>query len=413
MSAPIIKLRPEECTDAAAIQAAIDRLALSGGILQLPELDLTLDRGLELRSGVELRGCGARTILRKGASRIHPLNGYHNYGMRDVPLESSAGLEVGMTVTIFDDKRRWFLATFARITWIDGLWVGLDQGLESDYDATEHARLVTTFPLIFGQSIHRAALRDLTLDGNRDANPHGIDGCRNGAVYFTRGDGIEITGVRESGYNGDGLSFQMCSRMTIRDCSFSHNVGNGLHPGAGSTDIRFENCRSEGNDAYGLFFCVRANHITTSGCTLANNKEAGISIGARDCFNLIEDCDIANNGGPGISVRPDPKPVEVHSCTVRRCRFSGNALTWGRGQIEIAGDARDIVIEQSTLDGGGRTIGVLTTDRVAAVFLDRNNMPNCRAETQGNGFGSKRTIFVCGADHCQPDHYRHLSIHHP
>ena len=407
----VITLRSDECTSAAAIQAAIDRLALAGGgILQLPELDLTLDRGLELRAGVEVRGSGRNTILRKGPSRVYPLSGYHNYGMRDVPLESAEGLEAGMTVTVFDDKRRWFNATFARITWIDGSWVGLDQGLESDYTAAEHPRLVTTFPLVFGQGIRRSALRDVTLEGNLAANPYVIDGCRNGAVYFADAHEIEVTGVQESGFNGEGLSFQMCSRMTIRDCTFSHNTGNGLHPGAGSTDIRFENCRSEGNGAYGLFFCVRANHITTRGCTFAGNTEAGVSIGTRDCFNLIEDCDIVNNGGPGISVRPDPKPVEVHACTVRECRISQNARTWGRAQIEIAGDACDIVIEKSMLDGGGRTLGVLTTERVGAVFLDQNIMLNCEAETQGEGFTTRRPGFACGADACGPDDYRHLAI---
>lgn len=410
----VIKLRSDECTSAATIQAAIDRLASAGGgVLQLPELDLTLDRGLELRSGVELRGCGARTILRKAASRVYPLNGYHNYGMRDVPLESAESLEAGMTVTVFDDKRQWFNATLARITWIDGAWVGLDCGLEADYAATEHPRLVTIFPMVFGRGIRGAALRDVTLEGNLAANPDVIDGCRNGAVYFIDSDDIEVTGVHQSDFNGEGISFQLCSRLTIRDCSFSHNTGNGLHPGAGSTDIRFELCRSEGNSAFGLFFCVRANHITTRGCTFADNKEAGVSIGTRDCFNLIEDCDIMNNGGPGISVRPDPKPVEVHSCTVRRCRISQNTRTWGRAQIEIAGDAHDIVIERSTLDGGGRTVGVLTTDRSASVFLDQNVMTNCLVETQGEGFVAQRPAFVCGAGFCEPRHYRHLAAGRP
>ena len=97
-----MELKPEECTSAAAIQAAI-AAAAPGEVVQLPELDLTLDRGLEIPSGVELRGRGQHTVLRKGPSRVYPLTGYHNYGMRDVPLQSAAGLAVGMTVSVLDD----------------------------------------------------------------------------------------------------------------------------------------------------------------------------------------------------------------------------------------------------------------------------------------------------------------------
>ena len=87
-------------------------------------MGLSLGRGLELHSGVELVGQGEGTILRKGPGRVYPLSGYHNYGMCDVPLVSAAGLAVGMTVSVLDDERLGFYETFARISWIDGHWVG-------------------------------------------------------------------------------------------------------------------------------------------------------------------------------------------------------------------------------------------------------------------------------------------------
>jgi len=117
---------------AAQIQAAIDALPPEGGTVVLPEMDIQLDRGIELRSGVALRGQGAATILRKGPGRVFPLTGYHNYGMRDVPLVSTAGLSVGMTVSIQGERSRGFGDTFARITWIDDGWVGLSAGLSAD-----------------------------------------------------------------------------------------------------------------------------------------------------------------------------------------------------------------------------------------------------------------------------------------
>jgi hypothetical protein len=403
----IVELRAEECTNAAAIQLAIDRLAQCGGVVQLPELDLTLDRGLKVHSGVALCGHGDKTILRKGASRIYPLSGFHNYGMRDIPLQSTKGLEVGMTVSVLDDKRYAFYSTFARITWIDGNWVGLDHGIEADYAATESPRLVTAYPLVYGHGIRNAALRNLTLDGNMGQNPAPMDGCRGGAIYFANCDKIEIDGIREYNFNGEGLSFQMCTRMTIRDSSFDSNTGNGLHPGSGSTNALFENCQGKRNGKSGFFFCVRANHITMRGCTFANNEGPGVSVGTRDCFNLVEDCDITGNGGPGIFVRLTARPTEVHSCMVRGCRLSNNAQESGRGQVEIVGDAHDLIIEHSTLNGRDAP-GVVTADKVRNVYLEENQCVDCSTETSGDGFTVTRPVFECGHESSRPHHYRHL-----
>ena len=160
------QLTPSEAASAAAIQAAIDGLADTGGRLILPEMDLTLDRGLALRSGVELVGQGERTVLRKGPGAVYPLSGYHNYGMCDVPLHSAAGLEVGMTVSVHDNKTHGgFYETFGTITGIDGNWVGLDHGIEADYHASDEPCLTTVYPLVFAHEIEDAAVRDLQLEG--------------------------------------------------------------------------------------------------------------------------------------------------------------------------------------------------------------------------------------------------------
>ena len=52
-----ISLSPEQAATARQIQSHIDALASDGGgRVVLPAMDLTLDRGLALRSGVELTG---------------------------------------------------------------------------------------------------------------------------------------------------------------------------------------------------------------------------------------------------------------------------------------------------------------------------------------------------------------------
>jgi hypothetical protein len=269
----------------------------------LPAMELVLDRGLILRSGVELCGQGEQTVLVKGPGKVYPLSGYHNYGMCDVPLVAAEGLEVGMTVSVHDGRSHGgFMETFATITWIDGDWVGLDHGIEMDYYADKEPCLTTVYPLVFAHYIQDAAVRNMRLEGNRAANEKAMGGCRGGAVYFGNSRGIEIAGIRERDFWGEGLSFQMCRDVKIIDCAFDENTGNGLHPGAGSTNVLFERCAGAGNGRSGFFFCVRANHITVRDCSFRDNA-LGISLGTRDCYNLIENCRMEGNRGAGVLVR--------------------------------------------------------------------------------------------------------------
>ncbi len=402
------KLSPKEATSAAAIQAAIDELALAGGRLVLPEMDLVLDRGLRLRSGVELVGQGLKTVLRKGPGRVYPLAGYHNYGMADVPLVDASGLEVGMTVSIHDNRTHGgFYETFATITWIEGHWVGLDHGIEADYSGTEQPCLTTVFPLVWGNYVRGAALRDLHLEGNRAGNAKGMGGCRGAAVYFGNSQGLEITGVSERDYFGEGLGFQMCRDVVVRNCRFDGNTGNGLHPGAGSTNALLEDCVADSNGRSGFFFCVRANHITLRRGSFHGNQ-LGISIGTRDCYNLVEDCEVLDNRGAGILVRQGPQPVEVHSCLIRGCRVEGNALQEGQAQVEIWGEAHDLVLCDNRI-GGGKA-GIWIAENARAIFLENNHYHLCHPEVIAGplGFAYQRPQFEHGYGTAGPAAFRHL-----
>lgn len=409
------RLTRGEANSAARIQAAIDDLAATGGRLVLPEMELTLDRGLNLRSGVELTGQGAgRTVLRKGAGRAYPLSGYHNYGMCDVPLRSTAGLEVGMTVSVHDNRTHGgFYETFATITHVDGDWVGLDHGIEADYSASEEPCLTTVYPLVFGHGIRDAALRDLRLEGNREESEKGMGGCRGGAVYFARSRNLEVAGVEERNYYGEGLSFQMCRDVRILNCRFDDNTGNGLHPGAGSTNALFEGCAGSGNDKSGFFFCVRANHITVRGCDFTRNG-TGISIGTRDCHNLVDSCAVEDNRGPGVLVRQSPSPTEVHSCLISNSKITGNAAEEGRGQVEIVGDAHDLVFVGNEVAGPRqvRKPGFFIEPSVRRVFLEGNRMAGCGPDVEADdaSLTSERPSLECGYGTAVDKAFRHLPL---
>ena len=408
------KLSIGEAANAAQIQVVIDEVAAKGGggRVVLPAMELELDRGLELRSGIELCGQGEDTVLKKGPGRVYEFSGYHNYGMCDAPLKSAAGLEVGMTVSLHDGRTHGgFYETFATITWIDGDWVGLDHGIEADYSAEHAPCLTTAYPLVFGHHLQNVALRDVRLEGNRAEQDKGMGGCRGSSVYFARSRSIEVSGVIERDYYGEGMGFQMCRDVKIIDSSFDENSGNGLHPGAGSTNALFRGCSATGNDKAGFFFCVRANHITVKDCTFRENR-LGISIGTRDCFNLIEDCVIEDNAGAGVLARQSPEPVEVHSCRVERCRISGNVREEGRGQIEVTSAAHDLVFVDNDIAGGrSGGAGIYIEASASKINVQNNNIAGCEDDIKADAASlvDAATAFECGFGEWPETHFRHLS----
>lgn len=409
-----IQLRAAQATSAAAIQQAIDSLGPAGGCVILPEMDLVLDRAIQLRSGVTLVGQGRRTILRHAPGRVYPFSGYHNYGMHDAPLEFTDGLAPGMTVTMRDRVRGGFYETFARITWVEQGWVGLDRGLHSDYRQDEEPFLATSFPLIYAENARNVAVRSLTLDGNRTQQPVGIGACRGAALYLIGTDGFTVEDVHEADFAGEGLGFQMCAHGEIRDCRFVGNAGNGYHPGAGSTGVLFEHCESQNNELAGFFFCVRANHITVRGCSFVENRVAGVSVGTRDCYNLVEDCDMVGNEGPGLLLRPNVRPVEVHSCVFRGCRLRENARSTGRGQIDVLGDAHDVILEANEIQGlaGEEKAGIYVAPSARGIWLDGNTIRDCFPDVVANDGqrAAEAPAFDCGRDQAEPAHFRHLGL---
>jgi len=206
-----------DLASAAAIQTVIDQAAeAGGGRVVLPAGELVLDRGLELRSNVELVGQGGNTILRKAPGRVYALTGYHNYGMCDVPLATTEGLAPGMTVSVHDRLRGGFYSTFARVTWVHPGWAGLDHGIEADYAADEEPVLTTAFPLVFGHGIASAAVRDLALDGSRSTNPHTrMDGrgSRDGRLPGGQPDRGADPARRRSGVHGRSADLHLRLRV--------------------------------------------------------------------------------------------------------------------------------------------------------------------------------------------------------
>jgi hypothetical protein len=346
--------------------------------------------------------------------RIYPLAGYHNYGMKDAPLLSTTGLKPGMTVAIHDNIHGGFYETFARLTWVESHWVGLDTGLASDYYAEQQPELITSYPLIFGRGVERVGVRNLTLDGQRALQPGGIGSCRGAAIYFYGTRHFDVINVTERSFAGEGLGFQMCSHGRIHHCRFDDNAGNAYHPGAGSTGAEFLDCVAEGNARAGFFFCVRANHITVRNCTFAANVECGMSVGTRDSHNRIEHCHMHHNLGPGLLFREGPRPVEVHSVLVRQCTLEGNASASGQGQIVVLGSAHDIALQENTLIGpeGIEKAGIWLAPSTSDIWLYGNHMRHCVPPISALQTSLARSLpaFECGYEAMHQVHTAHLPL---
>jgi hypothetical protein len=200
--------------------------------------------------------------------------------------------------------------------------------------------------------------------------------------------------------------------VRILRCQVTENTGNGYHPGAGSTAALFQDCAAEGNGAAGFFFCVRANHITVRNCAFTDNHVCGISIGTRDCYNRIADCQITGNAGPGLLIRNTSRPVEVHSCHISGCRIRGNALDHGHAQVDVLGDAHDLILERNEIAGSPEQeqAGIYLAPSTERIWLIENKIQDCTPPVIGSASVPADTAprLECGTKAAHEIHYRHL-----
>lgn len=404
------ELKRSQCRSAAQLQKTIDSLKGKKVKFLLPEIELELDRSLILYSNMELAGQGEKTILRKGPGARYPLSGYHNYGMADIPLLTTKGLSKGMTVAIQDKHRGGFWGTFAKITWVKDKWIGLDRGIESDYANEYNPVMTLNYPLIFSENSENITIRDIHLDGNLKKNKDFMNGCRGGAIFFIRSKNMTVENVNEYNYNGEGLSFQMCYQVYIKNCQFNNNTGNGLHPGAGSTRVLFEKCTATNNHKNGFFFCVRANHITVKGCNFLNNHLSGVSIGTRDCHNIIENCYFKGNMTNAIDFRHAPLPIEVHNIIIQKNTFSKSPSVQAKNHIHIQSHAHQVIIEDNRYESLGKNKFDIVCDQdTRKIFIGKIEKENTCIKASAKSITKTKPAIKAGLKQAKRNDSLHLT----
>ncbi len=364
-------------SDDRAIQAGIDYLgALGGGTLKILPGAYHLNNAIYLRSNIRIEGSGDETVLAKNPSVSTPLAIDSDWYDADVTVIKSTGFEVGYGVCLRAKTPHHGGSNVIKRTIIakEGNRLWLDRSLEKNFWADHEARISTLFPILSGEHICDVEIRDLVLDGNRSNNQH-LDGNYAGCIFMQDCDRITVDNVEARNYNGDGISWQICHDVTVRNCRSLNNADLGLHPGSGSQRPIMQDNYLAGN-RLGLFFCWGVKHGLAENNRILDNRQYGISIGHRDTDNIIRLNQIEGSGEVGITFRNEPNEGRSpHRNIVENNRITNSGSDKDGIGIDIQGETQSITIQENQITEmreGGEHIGVQIGEKTANILLERN-----------------------------------------
>jgi hypothetical protein len=357
-----IELRPADTANLTnqTIQQVIDAVAAQGGgTVLVPAGVYRMADALHLRSGVQVIAQPGATLLKDPSvsSRLKHVIGYGHF---EFAVQEPEKFRVGMGIHLHDDRSVGFYNTSATIIARRGEWFYINRMANHDYNPTLNGTVTSVFSLIEADGVENAGVQGFTLDGNTDETTP-VNGCRGGAVFLIRSRGVTVANLEVLRFKGEGVSFQQCADIVVRDCHIHHVTGNGLHPGSGSVRYVMLNNRVHHCGQCGLFYCLRTSHSICRGNVLTHNGSDGISVGERDTDHLIEGNTIEGNGGPGIGFR---KPVVTSG---DRTLVVNNTLRGNGGSRDVA--TCEIVIADRLHDVhlSGNTIHPLPGRRAVSV----------------------------------------------
>ncbi|MFC1714270.1 nitrous oxide reductase family maturation protein NosD [Candidatus Poribacteria bacterium] len=331
-------------SDNRALQAAVDYVAgLGGGTVNIAAGTYLMKDSLHLRSNVDILGQGEATILRKCDGVSSPLATDGDYGQEAITLVNPAGFEVGMGVTVADDRSGGFHTTVATMISQEGDMFAITKPLNADCMVANNAFARNTFPVISGYYVDDIRLEKVTIDGNRENNEH-LNGCRGAGIFLYRGNSVQIMDCVVHGYNGDGISFQQSNDIHLEDNTSYNNANLGMHPGSGSQRPVVKNNLSHDNGDDGLFLCWRVRHGIFEGNELRNNGRFGISIGHKDSDNVLRNNVVVGNSSHGVFFRNEPEYTGGHRNLLENNKIQNNGASGEGSGIYIRGETHDITI---------------------------------------------------------------------
>jgi parallel beta-helix repeat protein len=367
--------------DQRALQAAVDHVAaLGGGTVYIGPGRYLMRNALTLRDNVRIAGEPARTILVACDGLRTRLAADGDCNERQITLEDPSGFRVGDGVAIQDGHyQSGFEVTTATLTArVDDRTFRISTPLYLDYMVGNKATARLVFPVVGGWNVKHAVVEGLTVEGNRARSEH-VDGCRAGGIYLFECRGVTIRGCTVRDYNGDGISFQVSSGVTVEDCVCEHNAGLGIHPGSGSERPLVRRNRALDNGGDGLFVCWRVKHGLFEDNLIRGNSGAGLSIGHKDTDNLFRHNVITGNGQAGVLFREESEPMGAHRNVFEGNRILDNGRRAGAACVVIRGRHDDLVFRDNTIgwtqpSGGG--VGIASGGQAKGLLAADNHFLN-------------------------------------
>ena len=366
--------------DNRVLQAAVDYVAsLGGGTVEIGEGEFLMRDSLHLRPNVVVRGRGAQTVLRKARGFSSPLELDGDYGEEQITLKNLEGFQVGDGVAIWDKNSGGFHTTVARITGQNGHSLSLSLPLNADCMAESGAQAATVFPVISAYFVDHATVEDLTVEGNRDENPH-LNGCRGGGIFLYRCPAAVLKRCTVRRFNGDGISFQQCNDVEVIACASEQNASLGIHPGSGSQRPHVLDCVARGNGEDGLFLCWRVKNGVFENNRLEGNGRFGISIGHKDTDNILRNNQVIANSEDGIFFRNESEGMAGHRNRLENNLIENNGLKQEVSGIRVRGATRDLVMKgniiRDTRSGVDRrqNTGIRFEENVGDVITEGNQI---------------------------------------
>jgi hypothetical protein len=336
--------------DNRVIQAAVDYVAgLGGGTVQILPGTYRFRNAVNLRSRVRVLGSGLDSVCIKEPSVKTTLAQNSDWYDQEVTLTDASGFQIGDGVVLrtknphngsFDTYKRTLVAR-------SGNRFRLNEMLVENFWTKEGANAATLFALFDGFRIADIAIENICLDGNR-ANNEYLNGNYVGCIFLRESNRINMSKVTARNFNGDGISWQVCHDVHLRDCHSYDNASFGMHPGSGSQRTVVTASKMERNDI-GFFFCWGVKWSLVEDNKMLDNKRFGVSIGHNDTDNVVRSNEVLRSGKTGIYLRQEHGPTFSPSRNQIEANRVVDSGTDNGIAVDIEGLTESVMLKGNTL----------------------------------------------------------------
>jgi parallel beta-helix repeat protein len=377
--------------DHRALQAAVDYVAgLGGGTVRIGPGRYEMRNALMLRSNVQIVGEPGKTVLAACDGVKVRLAADGDANERQITLEDPSAFRLGDGVVIRDKSsgNGFAVTTGTLVARVDERTFRISRPLYLDYMVSGQASASLAFPVVGGWNIENSGIEGITVEGNRQRCEY-LDGCRGGGIYLFECANVNIRDCTVRDYKGDGISFQVSSKVTVENCLVENNDGLGLHPGSGSQSPVLRRNRSIGNGQDGLYVCWRVKHGLFEHNEIRGNQRVGISIGHKDTDNLFRHNIIESNADAGVLFRSESEAMGAHRNVFEENRIIDNgraSKTASQIQIVINGPHHDLIFRRNKI---GRSIqpadavrGIVASREANGLKVEANEFINVKSDVE-------------------------------